>query len=61
MVSKLDHDVEIEGALKRCPMKSYMWQSQVENEHYFILSGLNSIGYILIEITPDFLCPFMND
>ena len=21
----------------------------------------NSIGYISIEITPDFLCPFMND
>ena len=41
-----------------------MWQSQVENEHYSTPSGL--IGLVIsleccIEITPDFLCPFMND
>ena len=42
-----------------------MWQTQVENEHYSTVSGpANSISYIsrmLVEITPDFLCPFMND
>ena len=34
----------------------YMWESQVENEHYSTVSGLVII--ISIEITPDFLCPF---
>ena len=41
-----------------------IWQSQVENKHYSTVSGL--IGSVIslecfIEITPDFLCPFMND
>ena len=42
----------------------WMWQSQVENEHYSTLSGLIQLVTSLecfIEITPDFLCPFMND
>ena len=42
----------------------HMWQSQVENEHYSTVSGLIQIVISLecfIEITPDFLCPFMND
>ena len=42
----------------------YMWQTQVENEHYSTLSGLIRLAISLecfIEITPDFLCPFMND
>ena len=44
----------------------YMWQSQVENKHYSTVSGLIRLVIILslecfIEITPDFLCPFMND
>ena len=42
----------------------YMWQSQVENEHYSTVSGLIRLVISLecfIEITPDFLCPFMND
>ena len=41
-----------------------MWQSQVENEHYSTVSGLIRLVISLecfIEITPDFLCPFMND
>ena len=41
-----------------------MWQSQVENEHYSTLSGLIRLVISLecfIKITPDFLCPFMND
>ena len=40
-----------------------MWQSQVENEHYSTVSGLIQLVVSLecfIEITPDFLCPFMN-
>ena len=37
-----------------------MWQSQVENEHYSTLSVVISLE-CFIEITPDFLCPFMND
>ena len=32
-----------------------MWQSQVENEQYSTESGLVRL---VIEITPDFLCPF---
>ena len=35
-----------------------------ENEHYSTLSGLIRLVIFLecfIEITPDFLCPFMND
>ena len=42
----------------------HMWQSQVENEHYSSVSGLIRLVISLecfIEITPDFLCPFMND
>ena len=42
----------------------YMWQTQVENEHYSTVSGLIRLVISLecfIEITPDFLCPFMND
>ena len=38
-----------------------MWQSQVENEHYSTVSGLVISLECFIEITPDFLCPFMND
>ena len=41
-----------------------LWQSQVENEHYSTLSGLIRLVISLkcsIEITLDFLCPFMND
>ena len=36
----------------------------VENEHYSTVSGLIRLVVSLecfIEITPDFLCPFMND
>ena len=43
---------------------THMWQSQVENEHYSTVSGLIQLVISLecfIEITPDFLCPFMND
>ena len=42
----------------------HMWQSQVENEHYSTVSGLIRLVIsleCLTEITPDFLCPFMND
>ena len=42
----------------------YVWQSQVENEHYSTVYGLLRLVISLecfIEITPDFLCPFMND
>ena len=42
----------------------HMWQSQVENKHYSTVSGLIRLVISLecfIEITPDFLCPFMND
>ena len=41
-----------------------MWQTQVENKHYSTVSGLIQLVTSLecfIEITPDFLCPFMND
>ena len=42
-----------------------MWQSQVENEHYSTVSGPIRLVILslecFIEITPDFLCPFMND
>ena len=41
-----------------------MWQSQVENKHYSTVSGLIRLVIsleCLIEITPDFLCAFMND
>ena len=44
--------------------KAHMWQSQVETEHYSTVSGLIQLVISLecfIEITPDFLCPFMND
>ena len=37
---------------------------QVENEHYSTVGGLIRLVISLecfIEITPDFLCPFMND
>ena len=39
----------------------YMWQSQVENEHYSTVCGLIRLVISLecfVEITPDFLCPF---
>ena len=39
---------------------SYMWQSQVENEHYSTVSGLIRLVISLecfIEITPDFCVP----
>ena len=41
-----------------------LWQSQVENERYSTVSGLIRLVISLEcfnEITPDFLCPFMND
>ena len=41
-----------------------MWETQVENEHYSTVSGLIPLVISLecfIKITPDFLCPFMND
>ena len=41
----------------------YMWQSQVENEHYSTLSGPIQLVISLecfIETTPDFLYLFMN-
>ena len=41
-----------------------MWQTQVENEHYSTVCRLIRLVISLecfIEITPDFLCPFMND
>ena len=49
---------------KRNGVTMNMWQSQVENEHYSTLSDLIRLAISLecfIEITPDFLCPFMND
>ena len=44
----------------------YMWQSQVENEHYSTVTVGRLIQLVIsleyfIETTPDFLCPFMND
>ena len=44
----------------------YMWQPQVENEHYSTQDGLIRLVISLeysyfIEITPDFLCSFLND
>ena len=45
-------------------MSIHMWQAQVENEHYSTVSGLIQLVISLecfVEITPDFLCPFMND
>ena len=42
-----------------------MWQSQVENEHYSTVCGrlIQLVIFLecFIEITPEFLCPFMND
>ena len=52
------------GMSSTCDNQLYMWQSQVENEHYSTVSGLTRLVISLecfIEITPDFLCPFMND
>ena len=40
---------------------SMLWQSQVENEHYFTLSGLVASQECFIKMTPDLPCPFMND
>ena len=40
---------------------AHTWQSQVENEHYSTVCGLVISLECFIEITPDFLCPFMND
>ena len=41
---------------------TYMWQSQVENENYSTLSGPIQLSLeCFIEITPDLMCPFMND
>ena len=36
-----------------------LYVCEVENEHYSTVSG--RILECFIEITPDFLCPFMND
>ena len=41
----------------------YMWKSQVENEHYSTVSGLFQLVIsqeCFIEITPEFLCPYMH-
>ena len=35
----------------------YVWQSQVDIEHYSTLSGLVISLGCFIEITPDFQCP----
>ena len=51
------------GNLVQSRMENNLWQTQVENEHYSTLSGLIRLVISLecfIEITPDFLCPFMN-
>ena len=48
----------------RMYVRMYVWQSQVENEHYSIVCGLIRLVLsleCLVEITPDFLCSFMND
>ena len=45
-------------------VRTHLWQSQVENEHYSTISGLIRLVISLecfIEITPDYLCPFMNN
>ena len=42
-------------------MGLHMWQTQVENEHYSTVGGPIISLECFIEITPDFLCPFMND
>ena len=57
----------LHGVLNKCTFyvkfdSSYLWQSQVEYEHYSTVSGLLVISpECFIEITPDFLCPFMSD
>ena len=35
-------------------LQYYMWQSQVENEHYSTVSGLVISLEYFVEITPDF-------
>ena len=40
---------------------AYVRTYVVENEHYSTVSGLVISLECFIEITPDFLCPFMND
>ena len=49
------------GMRNRNMHKPYNQQSQVENEHYSTLSGLIQFQSLecFIEITPDFVCPFM--
>ena len=45
-------------------IQKHVWQTQVENGHYSTVGGLIRLVISLecfIEITPDFLCPFMND
>ena len=49
--------------IQTAAVHNYVWQSQVENKHYSTLSGLNRLFISLecfVEITPDFLCPFIN-
>ena len=42
--------------------RTHLWQSQVETLHYSTVSGLIRLVIIISRIiTPDFLCPFMND
>ena len=51
------------GLCNRPQKNIYLWQSQVEKEHYSTVSGLIRLVISLecfIEITPDFLCLFMN-
>ena len=49
---------------QRFSLNTHVWQTQVENEHYSTVSGLIQLVISLecfTEITPDFLCPFMNN
>ena len=61
----LDHDGLVAFHYCMPSMYKYMWQTQVENKHYSTVSGLIRLVIIslecFIEITSDFLCPFMND
>ena len=55
LASRLNNSATItHGITPTYIQKNITWQSQVENGHYSTLE-------CFIEITPDFLCPFMND
>ena len=62
IVANNNHGIMVIPSLSHVTI--YMWQSQVENEHYSTVCGLIRLVIsleCLIEITPDFLYPFMND